>query len=863
MPRKSQKNQRYNKKNKGKKKPGKLLKAFLILITVGIVAGLAGLGVFAGIFFSDKWKISKEDFLIAYNNTTIYDSDGNFLCELSGDENRKVISLKEMGEYIPKAFVAIEDERFYQHSGIDIKRTAGAIVTFITHGGKSSYGGSTITQQLVKNMMKDDEDEGMQGVERKIREWSRAYQVEKMLSKDQILETYLNQVFMGGGTNIYGVEKASQYYFNKSTKDLSLAQAAFLAGINRAPNAYNPYGEEDNTQAIKDVTKIVLVKMKDLGMIEDEEEYNKAVATVNEGLKFEKSKTLNATDMSYHTAAAIDQVAADLAELKDVKYETARNMLFSGGYKLYTTEVKDVQERMEKEFLEDSYILDSSETKDEDGNYVHTQAGMVLIDQYTGKVLGAMGGLGKDSSPIGINRATQIFRQCGSTMKTLASVSAGLEKGVITAATAYDDSPTNFGGWSPGNSTGYLGIASVRDGIKNSSNIINLKIMSNLGPENAIEFLHKVGLDTYTLDGEVNDNVLSLAIGGSANGSSPLQMGAAYAAIANNGEYISPIFYTKLEDSNGKVVMEPKQEKRRVMSEANAYIVQDILLSSVNNGLAYNAWVSGMDSAGKTGTTNEWKDRWYCGFTPYYTVACWYGFDEPEKEPYQGGNPSEDICGAVLRSLHEDLPTKRFQKPDDVVYAKICKHSGKLATDLCKDTYNELFVTGTVPSACDIHTKLKVCKETGLIATEFCPDTEEKIFSGMPEREKNANWSTSAGNKYSVPTKTCNKHTKPVVPQVTVSDVVGKTESAARTILSKLNIQVVYEEDNSKENGIVLKQSIDPKTVVNEGTTIVLTLNKIIVVIPAEPTEPVEPSPVENQVTNETNTNSEGNNTSP
>ena len=362
------KGKKRNKKDK--KKHSKLKKVILIIFITLVIIGLTGIGIFAGIFFSDKWKITKEDVVIGYNNTTVYDSEGKFLCELSGDENRKIISLADMGKYIPKAFVAIEDERFEKHSGVDLKRTAGAIVNFIIHRGKSSYGGSTITQQLVKNMMKEDEDEGLAGVRRKIREWSRAYQIEQMLSKNQILETYLNQVFMGGGTNIYGVEKASKYYFNKSASELTLAEAAFLAGINRAPNAYNPY-EEGNEEAIKKVTKTVLVKMKELGMIETEEEYNEAIATVDKGLTFTKGEIVDSTDISYHTAAAIDQVAEDIAEQKEVNIKEARRILYSGGYKLYTTQVTSIQERMEKEYLRDKYIFDSKITKDENGKYIH------------------------------------------------------------------------------------------------------------------------------------------------------------------------------------------------------------------------------------------------------------------------------------------------------------------------------------------------------------------------------------------------------------------------------------------------------------------------------------------------------------
>ena len=243
------------KKSKKQKKHPKLrlfIKIFIILV---ILLCLAGAGVFAAIFFGDTWNISEDDLVIKMQNSYTYDKDGELLHELAGEENREIISLSEMGEYIPEAFVAIEDERFYQHSGIDIKRTAGAIVTYILNGGNSSFGGSTITQQLVKNLLKDDED----SIERKIREWSRAYKVEQMLSKSQILELYLNEIFMGG--TVYGVESAANYYFDKSADELSLAESAFLAGINHSPNYYNPFDGDDNEDDIKSRTKTVLGQM--------------------------------------------------------------------------------------------------------------------------------------------------------------------------------------------------------------------------------------------------------------------------------------------------------------------------------------------------------------------------------------------------------------------------------------------------------------------------------------------------------------------------------------------------------------------------------------------------------------------------
>ena len=287
-------NKKNNKKEeKSKKKHPKLKKFFIINFILIILLGLIGIGVFAGIFFSDKWQITKEDLEISNQNTEVYNSEGKQIAELTGDENRQIITLAEMGEYLPNAFVAIEDERYYSHLGIDVKRTAGAIVTYILNGGESSFGGSTITQQLVKNMMQDNASEGMAGVERKIREWSRAYQIEQMLSKSQILELYLNKIFMG--STVYGVESASQYYFSKSAKKLDLAEAAFIAGINHAPNSYNPFGEEDNSEYIKTRTKTVLEKMRSLKNTEvkeleiltkiTDEEYDKAIEKVKRNIQ--------------------------------------------------------------------------------------------------------------------------------------------------------------------------------------------------------------------------------------------------------------------------------------------------------------------------------------------------------------------------------------------------------------------------------------------------------------------------------------------------------------------------------------------------------------------------------------------------
>lgn len=334
---KTTKKKEKNSKNGKQKKHPKLRKFIKIFFILCVLLFLIGAGVFAAIFFGDTWEMTEEDLVIKMQNSTTYDKDGELLHELSGEENRKIIPLSEMGEYIPKAYVAIEDERFYKHSGIDIYRTAGAIVTYITHGGKSSFGGSTITQQLVKNLMDDDDD----SIARKIREWSRAYKVEQMLSKSQILELYLNEIFMGG--TVYGVESGAKYYFSKSAKDLSLAESAFLAGINDSPNYYNPFGEEDKTETIKNKTKLVLGKMLE---VKDEngntfitqEEYDAAVAEVDAGLNFKEGKFTERSDLSFLEVEAIDEAVEDLMEKYEIDKKAAEDRVYNNGYKIYTTQ---------------------------------------------------------------------------------------------------------------------------------------------------------------------------------------------------------------------------------------------------------------------------------------------------------------------------------------------------------------------------------------------------------------------------------------------------------------------------------------------------------------------------------------------
>ena len=801
-----------------------------VMVVLFILVCIAGAGAIIALFNNDDWAMKKEDLTSKSVDTIIYDKDGTEIANVSGEEKRRTVTLDEVPQMLQDAYISIEDERFYTHHGVDIKRTLGATATYIIRRGSSSYGGSTITQQLVKNLMNDDDDSGVAGIQRKIREMSRAYKLEQWFSKQQILELYLNTIFVG--SDVYGVQLGARYYFDKSVQDLDLAECAFLAGINHAPNSYNPFGEKDNSERIKNRTKTVLSKMLELGKI-TQEEYDSAKQEVEDGLKFSQGNTSSGTSMSYLARAAYNQVIKEFAAEKDVSTKIATQMIAGGGYKIYTTQDSTIQGYAEEVYRSGDHIFYGVATKNgEKVNSGHTQSAIVIIDHKTGYVVGCMGGLGDDVDSNGQNRATQSPRQPGSSIKPLAAVAPALESGIITAATVYDESRTSFGNYSPNPHSGY-DLVTVRKAIEFSANTVNVKIMDEVGPANSIAFMRKMGISTLITakeNAEHNDENLSLVLGGATEGITPLEMAGAYATIANGGVYITPTFYTKVEDSSGSVVLEPKQEKNRVMSEANSYILKSILTGPVtgSNGTATSAKISGQATAGKTGTTNDNYDRWFCGFTNYYTAAAWYGFDIPENLYYAGANypnRAASLWTSVMKKIHSGLESNTsFEKPSNIVTAKICKTSGKVATDDCTDTYTEYFVKGTVPDYCDGHTKLTICKDTGKIATEFCPNTEEKTYTKKPEKENTTLWKTNDGDKYNIPTETCTTHTKKIIK---VTNVVGKKQADAKAALEKLGLKVTVETKTStKDDGIVLSQSLKEGTEVKTGDKITIVVSK-------------------------------------
>lgn len=774
----TKKNNKINKKNGNKKekfssKHPKATLTIRIILLIILMLAIIGSGVVVGMLYGvwgQEFEISEEELIIT-GNSIVLDSEGKVIAELSGDENRKIITLEEMPEDLINAFISIEDERYYKHSGVDFKRTAAAIATYVFNGGSSSFGGSTITQQLVKNITQDSEDTGIEGVTRKIKEWAKAYQLERMLSKQQILELYLNIIFIGGDN--YGVEAGSQYYFNKSASKLSLAQCAFLAGINHAPNAYTPYGEykygkdQAKTDKINNRTKTVLAKMLELGSI-NQEDYDKACKEVDKGLKFKQSKKTTKI-YSYHTDAAITQLIKDIMVEKQWTEEYATTYVYGGGLTIYTTQDSEVQDKMEEVMDKDSkkYVITSRENKDEDGKYVKSQAAMVVIDNETGYVAGCVGELGEKSTARGFNRATQGARQTGSAIKPIVDLVPAIEEGIVTPSTVYNDNATEFtgeytsGSYKPKNQSGYRGYINLRQAVTTSQNIPFVKVMVELTPPVAREYLKKMGVSTLN---DTEDNGLALAIGGLYTGITPLEMAAAYATIENDGVYREPLFYTKVEDSEGNIVIEPEQKTEEVFSEQTAYVVKDMLTSVVKDSGATARYcaISGIDVAAKTGTTNSDYDRWLCGFTNYYSGATWYGFDQNEEVRYYGTNPAGQIYRDVMKLLHEDKKNSKFEKPDGVVTVKVCRSTGLKATSKCSSTYNEIFVKGKEPEDCEEGSKgVKICTETNLLANKYCPKTITKYTSGRAPKEDLGLWTTrNSSSKVKIPTKVCTEHNK-------------------------------------------------------------------------------------------------------
>ena len=731
-------------------KQNSLKKKIIVIILIIAIIATVVLGVKTAISINN-WKSLITEMSVN-KNSVVKDTDGTVIAEIGSEKAKETITASKIPDNLKNAYVSIEDERFYKHKGVDVKRTGAAIVSYITHRGSYSFGGSSITQQVVKNLTGDSSGK----VTRKVKEWGKAITLESFMDKDEILTLYLNIIYVG--PNIYGVETGSKYYFNKSASELSLEECAFLAGINNSPNSYNPYGDTDNSEKIKKRTKTVLAKMKELNYI-SENDYNTAVENTDNGLKFKKGKI--STDdaiYSYHTDALITDLIEDIANTKKITKTFATNYVNMAGLTIYSTQNSDIQSKMEKEFEKSKYQL-ASNTGGE-----HSQSAMVIIDHKTGQVVGCVGELGKKTTSRGLNRATQAVRQTGSCIKPIAVLVPGIAEKKFTGSTIFSDERTTFkGNYSPENYSNYLGDITVRRALESSQNIPFVEMMEEIGPKTSIKYLEKMGITTLNK----NDENLALALGGLDKGISPLQMASAYATIANDGVYIEPIFYTRVETQDGKSVIEQKQNTKKVFSKDVAYIVKELLTEPVKgkHGTASYCSISGIDVSAKTGTTDNNYDRWLCGFTPYYTAATWYGYDKNETINFQGKkNPAGILWANIMSRVHLNKKDAKFEKPDGVIKITVCAKTGKSANTGCTDTYEEYYLSGTVPSICDVHTGNKVKDDTTTKPNNDSFDTTTKedvdVITRPKTEEKTEEIKENPKNNENTTNKTPNENNK-------------------------------------------------------------------------------------------------------
>lgn len=750
-----------SKSRKKKKKGHRILKyTLLTLFTVLFLAAIAGTGIVYA-FIKTAPPLDKNAILSLNQPSSIYDSSGKLMDYVATDEKRTVISYNDMPDNLKNAFVSIEDERFWQHNGIDIKRILGSVVNDVInkiHKQNNIQGASTITQQLVKNkVFYESSIKNRLSIKRKVQEMYLATQLEKYLSKKQILEAYLNTIPLGG--NSYGVEAASELYFNKSAKQLSLIQCAFLAGINQAPSYYNPFSSsgKKNPSVYLDRTEVVLGKMYENNYI-TKAQYDGALNDLNTNklALSQNTSTSNHFNYEWFSMPAMVQVKADLKSHYQYTDSEIESMLMYGDLKIYTTMDRNLQDTAQKILNDDNNLGVKSTIKtikvgSQTFNIPQPQASAVIMDYHSGEVKAIIGGRG-EQPPLSYNRAayngiSQFYRPTGSSIKPLTVYSAAIDSKQATAATVIEDSPlppeigalypTANGPYNPSNyeSEGFSGYVTVRDALARSINLVAIKLENQIGLKTGALYGQKFGL---TLDNVDKSSIAALSLGELHHGSNTLTMAAAYGVFGNQGQYTAPRLYTKVVDRSGNVILQTKTANSTVLSAQSAYIMYDLLKGPITGegGTAPNAKFSDMPVAGKTGTSESKKDFWFCGLTPYYSGAVWIGNDTPQSYNIYSSNAA-GVWAKIMAEANKNLQVKDIQEPDGIERAIVCKVSGKIPTSLCSEdprgnmTYSELFIDGTVPTeTCDKHVLVNINSSNGKIATDKTPASliQSKVF---------------------------------------------------------------------------------------------------------------------------------------
>ena len=659
------------------------------LLVIAIAFGGAILG-----YWGSADDIDVEALTLRRNSSIVYiDENGKEveLQKLKMEENRVWVDIEETPEYLQKAFVAIEDERFYVHKGFDLPRTTKATLTWIgnklTGRQGASLGGSTITQQLIKNITGEDD----QTPARKVKEIATAIGVEKKLDKQQILELYMNCIYLSQGCN--GVQTAADVYFGKNASELTLAESASLAGITQFPSKYDPLV---NPEENKKRQEMVLKKMLELEYI-TQGEYDSAI---NETLQFVDNSSADdegTVTTSYFVDNVIRDVIRDLQK-RGYSESLAQRIIYSGGVKIYTTYNPRIQK-----IVEDYY--ENSKNFPGEG----AQSAIVITDVATGQVVGMAGGIGEKPGSLTWNRASMSTRQPGSTIKPIAVYAPAIDMGVISPGSVFEDEAKPFDGWIPRNyDYKYRGKVNVQRAIRTSLNTTPVEILWNkLGVQQSFDYLEdKMGITTLVeardQDGKIYTDLggPQLALGGLTDGVTVLEMSAAFATFANNGVYNRPYTYTEVKDMDGNVIVSSDRSSWEAMRPSTAYIMSMMLRDVVTSGTGAGAGLSNVFTAGKTGTTSDNKDRWFIGYTPYYSAAVWYGYDIAKEIPI-GSNPCIPVFRSIMSKVHSGMKLDRsINKPSDVTTIRYCDYTGMRAKSGCPST-SYYCSADTLPAYCN------------------------------------------------------------------------------------------------------------------------------------------------------------------
>jgi len=711
-----------------------------------IVIGFIGMGLLLGVvkaYVETTPSLDTAQLTISDYTSFLYDMNGDLITTIADVEYRDWSDIEEIPDMLKNAFIAVEDVRFYKHSGVDFKRLFSAALEIL--GNSNSSGGSTITQQLIKNKILGSQ----RNYKRKIQEAYMALELETLISKDDILEAYLNDVPLGESN--YGVKTAAKDYFGKDLSELTVRECAMLAGLPQAPYRYDPRKnmyQRDKMVVTDERTNQVLSRMYQAGFI-TKEQFNSALKEQVTIIEVSQQKQMY--QMAYFVEYAINDVVTNLLEKRGLSNTSANrnaveNELRTSGYHIYTTVDPNVQNTVQSTLSQwQNYpaLADTSksllvETKD-DGTVIETvepQSAAVVIDYRTGDLRAVVGGRDEPSVRKGINRASQSYTEIGSSIKPLTVYGPALDLGYSPASITYNmDGPITGWNTEKGYPSGGLdsryGPVTFRRALMSSLNVPASRIlMDNVTPAIAAQYLYEMG----ATENKINVDGAGLALG--TSGLTPIQMSAAYATIANGGVYNKPLSFTKVLDASGNVILDADEvrETHRVFQESTAWLLVDMMTDAVKSGTGTKAKISDMTVAGKTGTNSDYGSVYFAGITPYYVSTLWVGHDYPInklKKGSSGGDEAAPLWQAYMSKILEGMEDKPIIDADPtslgLVKRTVCPVSGLLATDACKDDLDhkpvtDWFLADKAPTEyCGMHVTVSICSAENAIATEFCP----------------------------------------------------------------------------------------------------------------------------------------------